>query len=94
MKTGIEQIADERKRQIEVEGWTPNHDAIHIYGELAKAAACYAVYHTDAEVVEGDDDAWPWAEEWDKRGEDHHRNLVKAGALIAAEIDRIQAADR
>jgi hypothetical protein len=34
--------------------------------------------------------AWPWAEKWWKPSEDQVRNLVKAGALIAAEIDRIQ----
>ena len=41
-KTGIELIADERKRQIEVEGWTAEHDAEHYESELAYAAAVYA----------------------------------------------------
>ena len=90
MKTGIELIAEERERQVSQEGWTPEHDQEHRLGELAKAAACYAVHHTDADVIESDEDAWPWAEKWDKRGNDPVRNLVKAGALVAAEIDRIQ----
>jgi hypothetical protein len=41
-------------------------------------------------------DIWPegWAPEWDKRdGGSVVRNLTKAGALIAAEIDRLLAAD-
>jgi hypothetical protein len=42
MKTGIELIAEERKRQIEVEGWTAEHDDEHTDGELALAAVCYA----------------------------------------------------
>lgn len=34
--------------------------------------------------------AWPWGESWLKISTDPIRNLVKAGALIAAEIDRLQ----
>jgi hypothetical protein len=33
---------------------------------------------------------WPWSFEWWKP-KDRIRNLVRAGALIAAEIDRLQA---
>jgi hypothetical protein len=93
MATGIELIAQERQRQIEKEGWTPEHDDEHDYGELAIAAACYAVEDTDAWVThpEADEDGvryWPWAsEEW--KPKDTISNLVRAGALIAAEIDRI-----
>lgn len=36
--------------------------------------------------------SWPWDEEWLKVSDDPVRNLVKAGALIAAEIDRLQRA--
>lgn len=36
-------------------------------------------------------DPWPWDEQWDKRGShDRIRALTIAGALIAAEIDRLQ----
>jgi hypothetical protein len=94
IQTGVELITAERQRQKDVEGWTPEHDDQHQWGQLAKAAACYAVHHTDAEVVEGGEPAWPWADEWDKRdNNDITRQLVKAGALIAAEIDRIQRQD-
>ena len=40
--TGIELIAAERRRQIEVEGWTAEHDDAHSVGELIEAARCYA----------------------------------------------------
>ena len=46
MKTGIELIAEERQRQIDVEGWTKEHDAKHICDELALAAVCYAIPST------------------------------------------------
>lgn len=90
---GIEVIARERQRHFEVEGWTPDHDDEHVHGELAVAAACYAVEHTDASVRYPDDDpegsGWPWGERWWKpKGE--LRNLARAGALIAAEIDRLE----
>lgn len=43
MKSGIEIIAEERKRQIEVEGWTPEEDDLYTAGQLALAGAnlCY-----------------------------------------------------
>ena len=105
----IDLIRNERERQINTEGWTPEHDDEHENGELAYAAACYAapeeIYlHRDAEISffinsgdRGDREplperhisAWPWDEEWDKRDKhDRLRQLVIAGALIAAEIDR------
>ena len=85
MKTGIELIADERARQIMVEGWTPQHDLRHREGVLAQAAACY-IDGRSAYV----DANWPFDDEWWKP-KDPLSNLVRAGALIAAEIDRMLA---
>lgn len=91
--SGCELIAAERERQMSAEGWTPEHDSEHGRGEMAIAAACYAVECADALVLYPDDNpegsGWPWGELWWKP-KDHIRNLVRAGALIAAEIDRIQ----
>lgn len=82
----VADVVAERERQKAVEGWTPEHDDEHKDGELARAAACYAlgtpVRHK-----------WPWGAEWWKPG-DRRRNLVKAGALILAEIDRLDRAAR
>lgn len=99
--TGIELIAAERKRQIEVEGWTAEHDAEHWNGSLVKAATCYAngsklferTFGNESNRVTLRFDLWPWNEKWWKPSDDtttegQIRNLVKAGALIAAEIDR------
>lgn len=88
---GIESIAAERRRQIEVEGWTPEHDDEHDSGELAAAAACYTVAAIDPEGITPLDQLpipWPWAPEWYKPANPRGA-LVKAGALIAAEIDRL-----
>lgn len=84
--TGAELIAQERQRQESVEGWSRFHDDTHKRGQLARAAACYALQHTS---VSGRAVRWPWARAWWKP-RDPIRNLVKAGALIAAEIDRLQ----
>lgn len=99
MKSGIELIAEERKRQIEVEGWKPEHDdVVNNCNQLADAAACYAMSE-DARAIETFDDrvlncVWPWQKEWWKPTPDNRiRELQKAGALIAAEIDRLQRAD-
>lgn len=92
MKDGAELIAKERKRQIEKEGWTKKHDRQeHDDGELLKAAICYARAGADGmdKVTAWKHWDWPWSPKWWKP-EDRIRNLVKAGALIAAEIDRLQ----
>ena len=88
-KTGAELIADERQRQIEEEGWSAEHDTQHPSGQLALAGACYAL---DAVGLVGTaSDWWPWDEKWWKpTPNDPVRQLTKAGALIAAEIDKIQ----
>lgn len=87
--TGIELIAAERQRQIEVEGWTSEHDDQHICGILAKQAASLAVNHTDAVVTEDVANLDPWGLTH-KHRRDVLRSLAISGALIAAEMDRIQ----
>lgn len=99
MKSGVEQIAEERQRQVEKEGWTPEHDGEHSDGSLARAAACYAVEGrammtvTEQGVPYKAPRQWPasWHPKWWKP-KDRIRDLVRAGALIAAEIDRLQRA--
>lgn len=89
-------IAAERRRQIEVEGWTAEHDDTHFSGELADAAACYAAGgRLRAPVKPGSDSfvpLWPWSLSWWKQS-DRLRDLIKAGALIVAEIERINRAE-
>lgn len=93
MKTGIELIAEERQRQIDQEGWTFEHDDKHTDGSLANAAACYAVDKNEIAKDEVFLLIWPtsWDCEWYKPSpENRIKELKKAGALIAAEIDRLQ----
>lgn len=87
-------VAAERRRQIEAEGWTAGHDDTHKRGELAQAAAAYAYFFTDAENSQPSaEDLFPttWSPEWWKPT-NHRRDLVKAGALILAEIERLDRA--
>lgn len=94
--TGIDLIAEERRRQVEQEGWTPQHDAHHVNGELVCAAICYAEAGSGFDLSIGCDEVgkpphpWPFEASWWKPSDDLRRNLAKAGALIAAEIDRLQ----
>ena len=83
-------VLSERQRQIEVEGWTPEGDAAYRDGELADAAACYA--RPRYRMGETCPPEWPWAGKWWKPT-DRRRNLVKAGALILAEIERLDRAN-
>ena len=90
-KTGIEIIAHERQRQIEEEGWNANSDASYSGGELVHAAAAYALCPQCRDPrSDGLPSYWPWSREWWKPG-DRKRELAKAGALIAAELDRLIA---
>ncbi len=109
---GCELIEAERRRQIEAEGWTEEHDDSHQGGQLALAACAYAMPHGKAVSFRGGSEAdidfslfvwprwlWPFEKESFKRNMLSHnakderiRDLVKAGALVAAEIDRLQRA--
>lgn len=92
--SGAALIAAERRRQVEKEGWTAEHDDRHRRGEMAVQAARLAVHRTDAWVEHLEDGHrhgerfpfWRGPEEYP----DTVRRLVVAGALIAAEIDRLQ----
>ena len=94
--SAIEDIAAERQRQIRSEGWSPDHDDEHDGGELAAAAACYAGHaaNTTAENVATaglPPGEWPWdLNSW--KPSTARRDLVKAGALIVAEIERLDRA--
>lgn len=93
-QSGVDLIAAERKRQVEVEGWTDEHDAQHSFGQLAMAASCYASPEQYRDLLDGMPGGWPsdWDFKWWKpTPENRVRELVKAGALIAAEIDRLLA---
>jgi hypothetical protein len=92
-------VLAERRRQVEKEGYSTNHDDEHPSGEIAAYAAFYAMPPAVRD--------WPaeetgygatWGEaiipaHWGpaKPG-DRRRELVKAGALILAEIERIDRA--
>ncbi len=92
----IDEIAAERRRQIEVEGWTAEHDDQHDDGSLSRVAACYASHVADLPewlfprwAPNGRPLAWPvsWSREWWKP-KGWRRDLVRAAALIVAEIER------
>jgi hypothetical protein len=91
---GVALITAERQRQVTAEGWTPEHDDTHTHFELAKAGAAYALYGGFGKMGSLDirDLVWPWEPEGFKPSRDRVRDLAKAGALIAAEIDRLQRA--
>ena len=97
MESGAQLILRERLRQIQQEGWSKEHDDEHTKGELLGAARAYALvaYHQEKFgkiiVTEAPPASWPdnWDNEWWKPSKNPKRNLVKAGALIAAEIDRL-----
>lgn len=98
MSDAARDVLAERTRQVSDEGWTAAHDDAHACGEIAAFAAVYA-------MPEGARD-WPTEETgygatlseamtphgWQPKFGDRRRDLVKAGALIVAEIERLDRA--
>lgn len=104
MSKATDDVLAERQRQIEAEGWTEAHDDQHTDGGLSAAAACYAMHSALEEGIRSGriarycartkpfdrfvPDYWPWQVEWWKPT-GARRNLVKAAALLIAEIERL-----
>lgn len=88
-------VVRERVRQVKEERFSPSGDDRYRGGQLAQAAAAYALGSTlfgklpawmkPSQVIPR---CWPWSRDgW--RPTDRRMSLVKAGALILAEIERI-----
>lgn len=96
------EVLAERMRQISCEGWSAERDDKYKSGELAGAAACYAQHVNERSWIIGTyiedyyasaaaPDGWPWDDAWWKPTTPR-RDLIKAGALILAEMERLDRA--
>ena len=100
----LRDVAAERRRQVEAEGWTPAHDDRHTDGAISLAASGYAMTASDqiqAVANEWDHDSSleefviaptayePWPHDWEFKQCTPRQALVNAGALILAEIERL-----
>jgi hypothetical protein len=97
MKTGIELIEIERTEQIEKHGRTVEKDVKTNYlCQLSFAAAILSCPNPIQYMSKENNYSCPdgWSQKiWDKiRVKPYKERLIIAGALIAAEIDRLQAA--
>ncbi|MDM4849670.1 hypothetical protein [Pseudomonas aeruginosa] len=80
-------VQAERRRQITAEGWTPEHDDLYCAAELPRAAAAYILSGANDEAPA----IWPFSAKWWKP-RDARANYMRAGALILAEIERLDRA--
>ncbi|KQP34280.1 hypothetical protein ASF27_01585 [Methylobacterium sp. Leaf102] len=96
-------VAAERRRQIVEEGWTASHDDTHTDGALAQAAAAYAFVGSLSEYWRAHlspssagctlRDLWPEAWGFSAfKPKDRRHDLVRACALLIAEIERVDRA--
>lgn len=90
MVVAVADVAAERRRQVEAEGWSSEHDDQHSNGEMATAAACYLVPQYIHWPLAGGIGhlRWPWTKQWWKP-KNRRRDLIRAAALIVAEIERL-----
>lgn len=93
---GLMDVAIERYRQINDEGWTAEHDRLHESNALAAAGAVYALWpylcrnFSPEYAVTSVEIFWPFEPEWFKP-KTRRQDFVRAAALIIAEIDRMDA---
>jgi hypothetical protein len=80
----LHEIAAERRRQIDEEGYRPEDDDRLGAGELGEGAAAWA---STKQVVNC------WGKRADKRPYPRRRQLVIAAALAVAEIERLDRAE-
>lgn len=92
MSKASEDVLAERQRQIDEEGWKPEHDDEHDDGSLALAASVYANPNI-WDILGPGPCSWPW-EPAHYKPTTRRRDLVKAAALILAEIERIDRKEK
>ena len=95
--TAVRDLLAERRRQVREEGHTLERDDQYTEGQLAQAASAYAFWADPRRAREEDHidylnsrpvGLWPWAKEYWKPTSPRLM-LTKAGALILAEIERL-----
>lgn len=100
-ETVIDEIRRERVRQETQEGFGEKHDDQYQDGVLSRGAACYALGYAswcgdttapDGSKVPYIHIIWPWPAHWWKP-KTTRRNLIRAAALLVAEIERLDRAN-
>lgn len=99
----VQDILQERQRQVQSEGFSESHDDGHRLWQLPRAAFCYVDHYISRSFIWNDghesmyreeaygspsSDAWPWSDStWKPKSP--RRDLVRAAALLIAEIERL-----
>ncbi|WP_422036558.1 hypothetical protein [Reyranella sp.] len=94
--SAIDDIAAERDRQVKVEGFGAGRDDGFVHGQLARGAAAFAEFAGESDerraTAAGAPSIWPWWSLGHWKPKDRRADLVRAGALIVAEIERLDRA--
>lgn len=94
VRSGVALVALERRRQVDREGYDAAHDRGQRWA-ITRAGIAYAIASLSTLTDDQHDEAWPWwpwsTEAW--KPKDALRDLVRAGALIAAAIDSMLASE-
>ena len=83
----VHDVLVERARQIDTERYTPDEDARkNLDGDLTMAAVAYALHAPGDPCCSAS--MWPW-DTASFKPKDRRRNLIRAAALLIAEIERM-----
>lgn len=85
----LAEVAVERQRQLDVEGWTTSHDDRYAHPELVAAGLSYI--DPKNQTRKWPPRAWPWDREWWKP-KGYHRNFIRGMALLVANLEQRQRA--
>ena len=94
-KTAIQLIDEEQRRVREVKGYTPEMDKQYKNNELVRASVCYLrtpFYHEHIKNGSVPPSEFPFKQEyWKPSPDERIAELIKAGGLIASEIDKLRS---
>jgi len=88
----LDEISSERQRQVDIEGYTLDHDRGYVTGELPRAASAYCMSSCGETGVA----VKCWPDCWNRamfKPKSRRRDLVRAAALIVAELERLDDAE-
>lgn len=94
-KLVVDKLIAERERVQNEEGWSALNDDSYVDTQLPRAAVCYLLLNPLRTNIYYNiiGELWPFSASWWKP-KDPEQDLIRAGQLIIAELERLERAKR